>query len=184
MAQSMLPARVAECLGHGVSEQLAERLLASDRLAGKLQAFLERKLGHMPILDAEQGHVLNLDNQGLAILSRQAGAVWHGDIIAGLVDGPSVRALVAAIGKDLWLLAVRGRALAQPALAQPAAAITPELIAAALPEIGLGCLIDWCDAQPSPIAGRLALRLPYSGPRPSSQTGGAAIVSWLLEGVA
>ncbi len=167
-----LPAQTAALLGHGVSEGLIVRLLASERLAARLLDVLEARLGPLPPLDPAQTRVLAMDAEALADLSRQAGAVWHGNAIAALVDGAAVRALTGAIGAELRTLALRGLALSQPA-----AMASPEAIAAALPGAGAACLVDWCASQPTPVAARLALRLSDASP---GRTGGAAIIAWLL----
>lgn len=168
------PARVAALLGHGMSEDLAARLLASSRLAARLDGVLQHRLGPLPALDAAQARALDLDAPGWALLQRQAGAVWHGNAIAAVVNGDALRELVAEIGEGLRAWALRGRALAQPA---GAAAVAD--LAAAIPSAGAMCVAAWCAAQPSPVRARVALRLPEELPVAEGPEG-AAVVAWLL----
>jgi len=175
------PARVAALLGHGVSEALASRLLASDRLAARVLGVVETRLGELPALDSTQARALAMDADAIAELRLRAGAVWCGNAIAAVVGGPAVRELNAAIGEGLRLLALRGRALAQPV-----GIASPEAIAAALPGVGAGCLAAWCACQPAPLAARMAMRAPpgtwpAGQAEPAGEAGGAAIVAWLLE---
>ena len=172
--ESLLPDRVAALLGHGTSGGLASRLLASRRLAARLDEVLQQRLGPLPALDAAQARALELDAQGWSLLQQRAGAVWHGNAIAMVVDGRELRALLAEIGEDLRGWALRGRPLAPVA-----GTVAVAEIAAAIPAAGAGCLAAWCAAQPDSVRARIELRLAADLPAAGGVDGGA-VVGWLL----
>ena len=172
--------RLAAVLGGGLSEALAARLQAADRLHSRIEQVLAARLGAVEKPDTVQARLLGMDAPSLVRLAGEAGAVWHAAAIARLLDGAAVRALVALIGEDLRAAALRGRALAGPATAS-----TPDEIASAIPLDGDACLAAWCEAQPMPVAARVGLRwAPRAATEPSAAhlERGPAIVASLVLG--
>lgn len=154
------PRVVAAALGHGVSAELAARLLGSPRLSGRVAELLDARLGRLPDAPTPaQAAMLELDADGLSRLAMAAGAVWHGGSIAAVLDGAAVRALAAAIGPAARDAALRHRALA-PALPR----LAPEAIAAFAAADGAVCLRAWNERQPACVAQRLGPILPPAGP--------------------
>ena len=176
-ARTAQPAVLAAVLGHGITEALAARLQAMDRLLPRLDRIVAAQLDALGELDAMQAQVLQMDMPSLARLASEAGAVWHGASIARLLDGEAVRTLVALIGAELWQTGLRRRALCGPSDAS-----TPTEIAAALPGDGAACLAAWCEAQSAPIAALLAPRRPPAMPAPAHRAAGPAIVAALILG--
>lgn len=148
------PQRFAAWIGHGLPAAFVEHMLADARLGRRCVELVEERFG--PVSPSPlQAAMLALDGPGLAELALRAGAVWHAGSIAPLIDGAVIRDLVAAIGPELRLFAIRHLALA-PAAAEPVpAAALPGEIAVA----GQRCLSAWCLAQPSEVGCRIALRL-------------------------
>jgi hypothetical protein len=170
--------RFAEWMGHGVSTDLVARMSGNERVLARCIDLLDDRLGPF-VPSRRQAIALSLDRSGLATLAHQAGVIWHAATIARLIDGAAVRNLVAAIGPELRLLAIRNVALAPPMEQTPSADIRLEMIHLA----GQCCLAAWCAKQPSAIGKRIALRLPdRAEPEDAHHAFGPPIIDCLLIG--
>lgn len=151
------PASVAALLGNGIPSVLARRLMASSRFSARIGRMVDARLGDLPaVLDVAQSAALAMDKFGLAGLILRTGAVWYGRLIGRLIDGVSVRTLVAEIGPDLRSVALRHRDLAPDVIG----ADDVDGLVAGLERNGTACVKAWSQLQPASVALRLDLRLP------------------------
>ena len=185
LSRTAQPDQLTAALGHLIPVTLAARLQAADRFRTRLDAMLAERFGTVQSPDAVQERLLAMDAPALALLAAQAGAVWHAEAIARLVNGGAVRALVAAIGQDLRAVALRGRALAvnsDRALSSDELPQAPEAIAALIPHSGAACLAAWCKVQPIAVGARVRLRCVAATPGAVHRAQGPAIIAWLAQG--
>jgi hypothetical protein len=176
------PVPLAGWLGHGLGPQLVGRMVGFPRLDAHLRRLVDSRLG-VPAPTPSQATALGLDELGLYGLAHQAGAAWHGRSVARAIDGPAVRALVAAIGPALRLFAIRHALLVpgDPLIEAPDPGNLPDAIAGD----GLRCLVAWAAEQPEPVGRRILLRLPVAPePEPAHRAAGPGLVDTLLEGAA
>lgn len=175
------PVSVAGWLGNGLPPRLVSRLLALPRFGSRLAGIVDNSIGAMPDQPSPaQAAAMALDGWALHGLALRIGAVWYAQFFARLIDGASVRALVAAIGPELRRIALSHRDLAPT----PEAGDAPDIatMAEAMEGAGLACLRAWCLRQPRSVALRLELRLPPGQPDPETDEGpGPAIVETLLQ---
>jgi hypothetical protein len=150
------PAGVSALLGGGLPPSLVRRLLLAPRFGGRLAMLAENRLEKLPEkLSVAQRVSMDLDKWGLQGVYLRAGAIWHAKLIAGLISGPAVRALVGGIGPDLRNLALKYRTLAP---SEESADIS--MIAGLIEPQGIACFKAWAMQQPESINQRLSLRLP------------------------
>jgi hypothetical protein len=168
--------RIAELLGHGVSQAFVDRLRGTPRLNARLAALIAEQLGEVGNLTMEQRTALTLTQEAMAGLAAQAGAVWQAGAIARIIDGATRRALIGLLGEDTYRLALDGLPLAAAEMPNQ----SPEAIAGAAPGDGAACFTAWCDAQPPALAGRLALVRPMAAVTPAHRASGPAVIDWLL----
>jgi YOP proteins translocation protein K (YscK) len=153
------PQRFAKSIGHGISDELVNHMLDNPRLKRRCMELVEARFGQAAPSPV-QAAMLALDRSGLKALALRAGAVWHGCSIVRLIDGAAIRELVAVIGPQLRLCAIRHFTLAPEVSETIPVSALPEAIAVA----GRHCLSAWCSAQATAIARRMALRLPTDEP--------------------
>jgi hypothetical protein len=161
-------ASIASLLGHGVTGNLAERMLAKPPLRERLDRALRDRLGHCPPdLTPAQAVIAVLEPTGLTRLALRAGAAWHAGRIAKVSDGSTVRALVEKIGpefRDVALQDLQARAVS--AGLGESSDIAMADLPAAIARDGGACLVAWCEAQPRAVGWRVLLRLRLNA-RPS-----------------
>ncbi len=170
--------RIAALVGHGVSAALVSRVVRSPRLEARLASLVAARLGRLDDVDRSGAAVLAMTPDAWHDLARSAGAVWHGDAIARVIDGPSHQALVTGLGQSGYARALAGRHLTQ--VTSPADC-SLELLLQAVAADGAACFAAWCDAQPPALAGRLRLVRPAAAVDAVHRTSGPTIVAWLLE---
>lgn len=150
------PGSVAAWLGHGLPASVVKRLMAVPRFAGRVSGLIEARMGELPPqLEPTQAALLEMDRWALTGLALRAGAVWYGRLIAKMIDGASVRALVSEIGPQLRTTGLQRRDLAPDIQAEDL-----ELLSQGLERQGMGCIKAWAMQQAPGIAMRLELRLP------------------------
>jgi hypothetical protein len=159
---SAAPERLARLLGHAVSAELVEHIQSDARGRAGLDRLLAVRFGPLPPLDFVQRFVAGLSSEQLTGLALDLGAIWHARSIACVVIGREVRELVAAIGAERRLLALKSLAFS-PDL-EGSGTLLPRMIAALIPADGAACLSAWCACQPSPLTARLRLKLPEGKP--------------------
>ncbi len=169
--------RIALLLGFGVSPALVTRLVRSPRLQARLAPVVVSRLGALAVPDKWQAAALAMLPDELHDLANRTGAVWHAGAIARIIDGPSRRTLVGALGENTYELALAGIALAQP-VGYPAP--SPASLVEAVAADGAASLAAWCEAQPPSIAARLRLMRPDVSFDATHAKTGPGIVAWLL----
>lgn len=179
LARALPPERVLALLPSVLDPETVERLVASDRLAGRLSEHLRRQAGVPPLdpalLEAEDRALMLLDAEGLEQLQRMAGAIWHGQALKRIILAEPRRRMAELIGEDA--LAGAGRNVeVSPAIASPA---EPEALAAAIDADGAACLEAWCRAQPAAIAERIRLKRDAEAPDPTDDhlANGPAVIA-------
>lgn len=170
--------RVAALVGHGVSAALVGRVVRSPRLEARLASLVAARLGPLGVVDRGGAAVLAMTSDEQLQLAGSAGAVWHGDAIARIIDGPSHQTLLTGLGQHRYGAALAGRHLAP--VKNPVDR-SPELLLQAVAADGAACFAAWCDAQPAALAGRLRLVHPEASVEAAHRTFGPTIVTWLLE---
>src|SRR5258708_1534252 len=100
------PDRFAQWIGCGVPVELVTRMLANQRLKSRCGDFIRGRLGSASP-SAIQAAALLLDDANLTALTHRIGAVWYAERITGLIDGSAVRDLIAKVGAELRLFAIR-----------------------------------------------------------------------------
>ncbi|MCJ2013126.1 hypothetical protein [Methylobacterium sp. J-076] len=139
------PDRVRAALDGRLTDATVARLLACDRLRGRIA-------NHLGADGAGPGAPAWLIADP-AEAARRAGAVLHGRAIRSVLTGPAVAALVAAIGREAHLLGLRHGADARPR------DHGGDLAGAILRE-GEACLGAWLWRRPGPLRAAILLGLP------------------------
>lgn len=147
---SVHPDRLRAALDPRLSDTVVARLLACGRLRERIDARLGRD--GAPV-DGEHAWLL-ADPDGAA---RRAGAVLHGRALRGVLAGPAVAALVAAIGRDAHAFGLRHGAHVPPRDDHG------DLAHAVLHD-GYACLGAWLDDAPEPLRRAVRLALPPGTP--------------------
>jgi hypothetical protein len=163
----------------GLQGELIEMLAASPRFAPRLHAATERRLGELSAPEPAAVAALALTPAGLSDIVRRAGAVWYAAAIARIVDTSARRHLMAALGSDVYAIALEGRGLAPPA----EAVVPPDRDdwAAAAMRDGACCWSAWRMLQLPAVASRLALVGCNVLPARIHEAFGPAIIDWLLD---
>lgn len=144
------PDRVRAALDPRLSDALAARLLACERLRGRIDARLGRD--GAPV---DPDHAWLLADPDAA--ARRAGAVLHGRALRSVLAGPAVAALVAAIGRDAHAFGLRHGAHVPPRDDRG------DLAAAILAD-GHACLGAWLERSPERLRRAVLLALPSGTP--------------------
>jgi len=178
--------RVAALLGPGLPSGLVDRLAGMARFTSRLHAAAASRLGDLPQLDLRQSAALALDADGLRGIALRAGAVWHAEALARIVDGAARRRVMASLGPAAYTLALKGRDLAPSGRATELP--KGDLAVAAMVDGGC-CWAAWSASQPAPVASRLSLLnrdvpslLDRDVPSQAAHRNfGPAIIAWLLD---
>ncbi len=174
---------LASALGNTVPERLLERLLGMPRFNQRLHNLALSALPPRPdCLNHAQQIALDLDELALRGLALHAGAIIQACAIGRMIEGDQVRQLVARIGPQLRLFALRRRYLSP----DKSRDIDPVTIADSLEPAGFACIIDWCGMQPDAVAEHLRFHNPIlkAGHDREVDEAGAAIVQHLLDDAA
>ena len=153
------PARLSVCLDDEIRPEVCTRLLSTRRLANRLSARLVKSYDlndcepPQADLDAE---IALADVEALTAIARRAGAIYWSNSLSGLVLAKEVTAVSEALGDEVWMLALRNRALGGPA--RPIGDIDEAMTE--LTNDGWRCLSAWCCAQDDAIGRRVRLKLP------------------------
>lgn len=145
-AMRIHPDRVRAVLFAGLSDATIARLLACDRLRGRLGACL----GAGPAAPEAGPEWLLADPVEAA---RRAGAILHGGAIRRVLRAPEVAALVAAIGREAHGLGLKHGA-------EAASRDHGGDLAGAILRDGAACLAVWLQAQSASLRMAILLALP------------------------
>ncbi|GGF05378.1 hypothetical protein GCM10011611_08580 [Aliidongia dinghuensis] len=177
------PERLAAMLGIGPAA--TERLAAAPRFAKRLSGLLIEDLGTCRADAAGAGDLriallppAQVDRLPLAI-----GCLCHADAIRRIILGQARARLVAAVGDDLYRLALHA-----PDFGFAADTENEEALPLAIVEAGTRLFLGWLRRLPRPVARRVALMLPEGtlpgGVSPSGGPGEAppaAMLAYLAE---
>lgn len=147
---SVHPERVRAALDPRLSDTVIARLLVCERLRERIDARLGRN--GTPV---DGGHAWLLADPDAA--ARRAGAVLHGRALRGVLAGPAVAALVAAIGRDAHAFGLRHGAYVPPRDDHGD-------LAGAILHDGYACLGAWLDDAPDSLRRAVRLALPPGTP--------------------
>lgn len=146
------PARVRAALDPRLNDGTIARLMACERLRGRLDAHL----GLDGLAGASDASVLTSHRWLLtdpAEAARRAGVLLHGQTLRAILSGPAVGELIATIGREAHALGLRQGAL------MPPRANGGDLVGAILRD-GEACLGAWLQGQPDMLRKAILLRLP------------------------
>lgn len=153
--------QLPHAVGNEVGAELAKRLRASPRLAGRLSALISEREGLPPPiaqdgLSPDDRKIATIPTRELGAIVLRAGAILWSGAIANAVRGREVAAIEAALGGQLRSFAIEHRApggIDKPL--EPFETLLERIMAD-----GWRCYAGWCDAMPPAVGLRACLKMP------------------------
>ena len=155
------PRRLSTCFGGSVGGQTCERLLATERLRGRLSSLLLRHYGLLDRPHVAEQDLAKIDrdialssSDRLMEIALHAGAIYWSGSFAGAILGQTAAALHDRLGVELCEFGVANRELAGPVRPIEPLETIRERVAAD----GWRCLGAWCLTVPDAVGPRVRLK--------------------------